>query len=98
MKIEKVVHQLREKMKQLLALGVVAGLLLAIGCESAETLERLPDGPSVEEAAKATGLANGGPPIGEMAPEIEGVDLDGVEFKLSDYRGQVIMLDFYGDW
>ena len=35
---------------------------------------------------------------GLMAPEIEGEDLDGVRFKLSDYRGKVVMLDFWGDW
>tara|TARA_R110002072_G_scaffold57508_1_gene147849 strand:+ start:33443 stop:34204 length:762 start_codon:yes stop_codon:yes gene_type:complete len=35
---------------------------------------------------------------GLPAPEIEGVDLDGVAFKLSDYRGKVVMLDFWGDW
>ena len=39
-----------------------------------------------------------GTKVGQLAPEIEGVDLDGVEFKLSDYRGKVVMLDFYGDW
>jgi len=36
--------------------------------------------------------------IGMEAPDIVGVDLDGVEFKLSDYRGKVVMLDFWGDW
>ena len=36
--------------------------------------------------------------IGKEAPEIEGADLDGEEFKLSDYRGKVVMLDFWGDW
>lgn len=35
---------------------------------------------------------------GLEAPEIEGEDLDGVAFKLSDYRGKVVMLDFWGDW
>jgi len=35
---------------------------------------------------------------GALAPEIEGQDLDGVPFKLSDYRGKVVMLDFWGDW
>ena len=39
-----------------------------------------------------------GPKVGQLAPEIEGVDLEGNEFKLSDYRGKVVMLDFYGDW
>lgn len=36
--------------------------------------------------------------IGQMAPEIEGEDIDGVVFKLSDYRGKVVMLDFWGHW
>jgi hypothetical protein len=36
--------------------------------------------------------------VGMAAPEIEGDDLDGVAFKLSDYRGKVVFLDFWGDW
>ncbi len=36
--------------------------------------------------------------IGMVAPDIVGPDLDGVEFKLSDYRGNVVVLDFWGDW
>jgi hydrogenase maturation factor HypE len=36
--------------------------------------------------------------IGMKAPEITGVDLDGVAFKLSDYQGKVVFLDFWGDW
>jgi hypothetical protein len=36
--------------------------------------------------------------VGKPAPEITGVDLDDVEFKLSDYRGKVVMIDFWGDW
>ena len=39
-----------------------------------------------------------GPAVGQLAPEIEGVDLEGTDFKLSDYRGKVVLLDFYGDW
>lgn len=36
--------------------------------------------------------------IGKVAPDIEGQDLDGKTFKLSDYRGKVVVLDFWGDW
>jgi hypothetical protein len=36
--------------------------------------------------------------IGKVAPEIEGEDLDGKRFKLSDYRGKVVVLDFWGHW
>lgn len=36
--------------------------------------------------------------LGCIAPDISGKDLDGVEFKLSEYHGKVVMLDFWGDW
>ena len=36
--------------------------------------------------------------VGKTAPDIEGKDLDGVDFKLSDYRGKVVVLDFWGHW
>ena len=36
--------------------------------------------------------------IGKVAPEIEGVDLDGKPMKLSDFKGRVVVLDFWGDW
>lgn len=36
--------------------------------------------------------------VGMKAPDIEGRDTDGVAFKLSDYKGKVIMVDFWGDW
>jgi peroxiredoxin len=36
--------------------------------------------------------------IGEVAPEIDGEDVDGKRLKLSDYRGKVIVLTFSGNW
>ncbi len=36
--------------------------------------------------------------IGMPVPDIEAEDVDGVSFKLSDYRGKVVMLDFWGHW
>ena len=36
--------------------------------------------------------------VGKPAPDIEGQDVDGKRFKLSDYRGKVVVLDFWGDW
>lgn len=36
--------------------------------------------------------------IGQVAPEISGADSDGKAFKLSDYRGKVVLLIFWGDW
>ncbi len=36
--------------------------------------------------------------IGKPAPEVSGEDIDGVRFKLSDYRGKVVVLSFWGHW
>jgi hypothetical protein len=36
--------------------------------------------------------------IGMEVPDIVGEDVDGVAFKLSDYRGKVVVLDFWGFW
>lgn len=36
--------------------------------------------------------------IGKTAPTIDGEDVDGKPMKLSDYRGKVVVLDFWGHW
>ena len=36
--------------------------------------------------------------VGCEAPEIEGFDQDGKKFRLSDYRGKVVLLPFWGIW
>jgi hypothetical protein len=36
--------------------------------------------------------------IGKIPPELEAEDLDGKPMKLSDYRGKVVLLDFWGSW
>ena len=82
--------------KAYLSISLIVALVATIGCfESEETGKATaPASPSTPKTYTVTG----GPAIGELAPEIEGMDLDGVAFKLSDYRGKVVMLDFYGDW
>jgi len=36
--------------------------------------------------------------VGKTAPDFKTQDVDGVEFRLSDYRGKVVVLDFWGFW
>ncbi|MAG56690.1 MAG: hypothetical protein CMJ83_10405 [Planctomycetes bacterium] len=36
--------------------------------------------------------------VGKTAPDIKGCDADGAAFKLSDYAGNVVLIDFWGDW
>jgi cytochrome oxidase Cu insertion factor (SCO1/SenC/PrrC family) len=39
-----------------------------------------------------------GPAVGQLAPDIQGEDTAGAAFKLSDFRGRVVLLNFWGDW
>jgi thiol-disulfide isomerase/thioredoxin len=36
--------------------------------------------------------------VGKKAPEMEGEDVDGKKFKLSDFKGKVTVLYFWGSW
>lgn len=36
--------------------------------------------------------------VGKVAPNIVGIDEDGKKFQLKDYRGKVVLLDFWGEW
>jgi hypothetical protein len=36
--------------------------------------------------------------IGQVAPDIQGSDVNGKKFALSEYRGRVVVIDFWGDW
>ncbi|HWB10426.1 MAG TPA: erythromycin esterase family protein [Pirellulales bacterium] len=36
--------------------------------------------------------------VGSNVPDLEGEDLEGVSFQLSDYRGKVVLLDFWAHW
>ena len=49
--------------------------------------------------SQLAGLKNVGQLIaGKPVPDITGEDLDGKSFKLSDYRGKVVLLDFWAHW
>ena len=36
--------------------------------------------------------------VGKVAPEVTGDDLDGAPLRLSDYRGEVVVLNFWASW
>jgi thiol-disulfide isomerase/thioredoxin len=36
--------------------------------------------------------------VGKVAPEITGDDLEGAPLKMSDYRGKVVVLNFWASW
>ena len=56
---------------------------------------KLPVADPVAERAKAELFEIRNLSVGKEAPDIEGEDQDGKRFKLSDYRGKVVLLDFW---
>ena len=58
----------------------------------------LPRVGSVGEKAKAVLFEIRHLVVGREAPDIEGKDQDGQLFKLSDYRGKVVLLDFWSEY
>lgn len=59
---------------------------------------KLPDGQTVAEKAGPELFGLRHLSVGNVAPDIEGQDQDGVRFKLSDYRGKVVLLDFWSEY
>jgi hypothetical protein len=58
----------------------------------------LPGGRSVAEQARKELFEIRHLVVGKEAPDIEGADQEGKRFKLSDYRGKVVLLDFWGEY
>jgi hypothetical protein len=56
---------------------------------------KLPGGDTVAQRARAELFEIRNLRVGKEAPDIEGEDQDGKRFKLSDYRGKVVLLDFW---
>ncbi len=53
---------------------------------------------SIAEQAKSELFEARNLSVGKPAPDIVGKDLADKPLKLSDYRGKIVMLDFWGDW
>jgi thiol-disulfide isomerase/thioredoxin len=59
---------------------------------SSKSVPRVP-AKQVAQTAPVLGLL-----VNNLAPDFDAEDVDGHRFKLSDYRGKVVFLDFWGDW
>jgi cytochrome oxidase Cu insertion factor (SCO1/SenC/PrrC family) len=69
----------------LAAAALLASPLLARGAPTT--------GPSESGDKPAVGMK-----VGQTAPEIKGTDVHGKAIKLSDFKGKIVVLDFFGDW
>jgi len=92
--------------------GVRSGALLSLGAvlygeggtskaEAAGVLRRVveefPDTPAAD-GARGCLFEIENLQIGMVAPDFEAIDEDEVRYKLSDYRGKVVVVDFWGFW
>jgi hypothetical protein len=59
---------------------------------------KVPDGGTVGEKARAELFEIRHLVVGKQAPDIAGEDQDGRRFRLSDYRGRVVLLDFWSEY
>ena len=84
-------------MKKTVFLSLLS-LLLLVGCNNDDTATTEAPADNGDSDAAAASDVTVGFEIGNQAPEISGEDIDGTPFKLSDYRGKVVVLDFWGDW
>jgi hypothetical protein len=72
-----------------IATALLALLIAAHGCSLFH---------SPKTAQPPATLVAEGPRVGDVAPEIDGEDVDGNRLKLSDFRGKVVVVDFWGHW
>lgn len=59
---------------------------------------KTPEGDTIGDKARAALFELQHLTVGKEAPEIAGVDQEGKQFKLSDYRGSVVLLDFWNEY
>jgi peroxiredoxin len=69
---------------------LVCGLCL-VACDS-------PEAPSESVAGSVAQLERGGPKLGSPAPNFQLWDMDGNVLSLSNYRGKVVLLNFWATW
>jgi cytochrome c biogenesis protein CcmG/thiol:disulfide interchange protein DsbE len=83
----------RGRISSALALTIGLALFLVAGCGQRE------EPPASEQAAEGTEMAEGaGTDEGAFPPPFTLPDLDGNQVSLSDFEGQVVVLDLWATW
>ena len=59
---------------------------------------KTPPGGTVGERAQSELFEIRNLVVSKQAPEMEGQDQDGRRFRLSDYRGKVVLIDFWSEY
>ena len=86
-------------MKKTSLIVLSVALFLIAACSTAEESETTNTVSGPEDATTTTMLdVKEGLEVGEMAPDVTLLALDGIEYRLSDFRGQVVFLNFWASW
>ena len=72
-------------------------MALAVGCARHEERQSTAQAPGEAASKMAKPAADAGS-IGSAAPEFELADLSGKKVRLSDFKGKVVILDFWATW
>ena len=82
-----------------LALAGAAGASLALGaCDSGAIGNSGPGSNGQSFVSGSPGTTTYGPTSGPAAPRVTGTLLSGSKFTLAQYRGHVVVLNFWGSW
>ena len=74
-------------------IGLALGVVVFFG------LPALPDGPSASRGLSASGGASApAPVVGAPAPDFTLKNLDNADVSLTEYKGQVVLLNFWATW
>jgi thiol-disulfide isomerase/thioredoxin len=90
--------------------GVALGIPLVIAILALQWLANRPKVPGLDGLPSQANVRPGEPrhvpppeprvgtQVGDLAPEIKGKNLEGKHFSLADFRGKVVLVDFWADW
>ena len=74
-------------------LGVLGVLCAVLGCDNGYS-----ESPQTETPSSRSVAYQGRPTKGSLAPDFRLMDLHGKAVSLSDYRGKVVLLNFWATW
>ncbi len=83
----------KNNIKNTLFLILVIAILTLSGCKINKTTKEMPPSLSGNEELEEFGIS-----IGEKAPDFELKTYDGNTIRLSDYRGNPVVLNFFATW
>jgi len=72
---------------------ILVGVVLVVGCDFGST-----EGPQGKGSGQPVVFKKSRPQLGDPAAEFKLIDLEGKWLALSDYKGKVVLLNFWATW